>query len=49
VYKRQSFERAVAIQPSDWRSYYYLGVAYDHKGDMLQAKEAYKRVKSLRR
>ena len=42
------FERSVAVQPQDWRSYYYLGIAYDHKGDKPKATEAYKKAESLR-
>ena len=42
------FERSVAVQPQDWRSYYYLGIAYDHKGDKPKAAEAYKKAESLR-
>jgi cytochrome c-type biogenesis protein CcmH/NrfG len=44
-----ALERAVAIQAQDWRGYYYLGVAYDHKGDGQRAKDAYKKAERLHR
>ena len=40
----QSFNKAIKIQPKDFRSYHNLGTIYEKLGNMKRAKTYYKKV-----
>ncbi len=41
---RQDLLRAVAVDPNDWRAYYFLGIVYRQLGDISGARAAWRRV-----
>jgi protein O-GlcNAc transferase len=45
----QTMERAVQLQPGNWRAYHTLGVLFDRKDDRERASEMYRHARELNR
>jgi len=45
----RAMERAVQIEPGNWRAYHTLGILYDRKDDRERASEMYRRERELNR
>ena len=45
----ESMERAVQLQPRNWRAYHTLGMLFDRKNDRERASEMYRRARELNR
>ncbi len=44
---REDLLQAVALDPSEWRPYYFLGIVYGRLGDISSARAAWRRVLAL--
>ncbi len=44
---RNDLRQAVAIDPTEWRPYYFLGIVYRRLGDVSSARAAWRRVVAL--
>ena len=45
----QTMERAIALQPRNWRAYHTLGMLFDRKDERERAAEMYRQARELNR